>query len=312
VEALANLMTEFGCDILGLGCTAVDDLVYVAAYPPADVKVPIRARDRQCGGLTATALVAAARLGSRCTYAGCLGDDELSRFVLDRLRAEGIDMSPVVRRKDARPVHAVIVVDETHHTRNIFYDLAGVIGADPRQPSADLIRAARVLFVDYIGMEGMLRAAAIAREASVPVVADIENDREPRFRELLALVDHLIVSVEFALRITGEPDPARAAAALWSADREAVVVTCGAEGAWYMEAGAAPCHQPAYRVKVVDTTGCGDVFHGAYASALARGLDLPARIRLAAATSALKATCPGGQAGIPSRDVVEAFLKSPG
>ncbi len=67
-------------------------------------------------------------------------------------------------------------------------------------------------------------------------------------------------------------------------------------------------HQPAFPVEVVDTTGCGDVFHGAYASALAEGLDLPVRVRLAAAAAALKATQPGGQAGIPSRGKVEAFL----
>ena len=74
-------------DIVGLGCAAVDDLLYVPAYPPADAKVQIRRRERQGGGLTATALVAAARLGTRCAYAGVLGDDDLSEFVRRRLRA---------------------------------------------------------------------------------------------------------------------------------------------------------------------------------------------------------------------------------
>jgi len=69
-----------------------------------------------------------------------------------------------------------------------------------------------------------------------------------------------------------------------------------------------PDYQPAYRVQVMDTTGCGDVFHGAYASALVRGLELPERIRFASAAAALKATQPGGQAGIPSRAAVEEFL----
>jgi sugar/nucleoside kinase (ribokinase family) len=63
---------------------------------------------------------------------------------------------------------------------------------------------------------------------------------------------------------------------------------------------------------VVDTTGCGDVFHGAYAAALAEGLDPAARVRLASATAALKATRSGGQAGIPVRDTVEAFLQASG
>src|SRR5207253_1049385 len=77
-------------DILGLGCVAIDDLLYVDSYPLADTKVQVRRRERQCGGLTGTALVAAARLGSKCAYAGTLGEDELSQFVLDRLAGEGI------------------------------------------------------------------------------------------------------------------------------------------------------------------------------------------------------------------------------
>jgi sulfofructose kinase len=71
---------------------------------------------------------------------------------------------------------------------------------------------------------------------------------------------------------------------------------------------SAPKYQPAFRVKAVDTTGCGDVFHGAYAFALARGMALEERIRLAAATAALKATQPGGQAGSPSLRAVRRYL----
>jgi sugar/nucleoside kinase (ribokinase family) len=67
-------------------------------------------------------------------------------------------------------------------------------------------------------------------------------------------------------------------------------------------------HQPAFPVAVVDTTGCGDVFHGAYAAGLVRGLGVMERVRLAAAAAALKATRPGGQAGAPTLAEVEQFL----
>ena len=67
-------------------------------------------------------------------------------------------------------------------------------------------------------------------------------------------------------------------------------------------------HQPAFRVETVDTTGCGDVFHGAYAAALREGRPIADRLRFAAAVAALKATRVGGQKGIPSREEVEAFL----
>ena len=146
-------------DILGLGCTAVDDLLYVENYPAADTKAPIRRQERQGGGLTGTALVAAARMGARCQYAGSLGGDELSRFVKQRFQEEGVGLDylsslsgfqevaksaatlreaapsgrkpPGItqphldRRDDPRPVHSIIIVDESRQTRTIFFDSDG-------------------------------------------------------------------------------------------------------------------------------------------------------------------------------------------
>ncbi len=297
-------------DILGLGCVAVDDLLYVAAYPPADAKVPVRRRERQCGGLTATALVAAARLGARCAYAGTLGDDELSQFVRGRLRHEGVEVAHARHRPDARPIHSTIVVDEGRQTRNIFYDLEGVYGAEPGWPDPGVIRSARVLYVDHFGCEGMAWAARIARGAGAEVVADFERGEMPGFPELAALVGHLIVSRDFARTLTGATDAAAAARKLWGDGRRAVVVTAGEEGCWWLDGpGEEVRHQAAFAVRAADTTGCGDVFHGAYASALVRGLDAAGRVRFATAAAALKATQRGGQSGIPTRPAVEAFLQ---
>lgn len=301
-------------DVLGVGVVAVDDLLYVDEYPPAESKVRVRQRRRQCGGLTGTALVAAARLGSRCAYAGMLGDDELSRFAVDSLAREGIDLTHRVRRDDTRPCHSTIIVDRRRKTRTIFASIDEPIGADPLRPAAELIRAAKVLLVDHHSLEGTIRAARIARQAAVGVVADLERDPGPPFGELLALVDHLIISKRFARELSGADDPARAAERLFTPDRRAVVVTCGAAGCWYLGAdrGEGPRHVPAFPVEVVDTTGCGDVFHGAYASALARGNGLKQRVVLASAAAALKATQPGGQAGCPTLGAVNDFLKEHG
>jgi len=296
-------------DIVGLGCTAIDDLLFVVAYPPADSKVQVRRWERHCGGLTATALVAAARAGSRCAFAGILGNDELSQFVLNRFAEEGIDTTHVCRSPNAQPVHAVIIVDETRKTRTIFFDPTGACQDEPKWPVEEVILSGRVLFVDHLGVDRMIRAARVARRAGLPVVADLESSEHPRFAELLELVDHLIISESFAAKLTRQSDPAAAAEQLWDTWRQAVVVTCGAKGSWYIgPAMRTPRHQPAFQVEVVDTTGCGDVFHGAYASCLARGEDLADRVRFASAAAAIKATKPGGQAGIPTRSVVEAFL----
>lgn len=299
-------------DVLGLGCTAVDDLLYVSDYPAEDSKIPVGRHCRQCGGLTATALVAAARMGAACAYAGCLGADDLSQFVERQLADQRVRLQYIHRQANARPVHSTIVVNERRGSRTILFNISGEGGAAADWPSEQVICAAKVLFVDAFGLEGMIRAASIAESANIPVVGDFESiSGDDRFTDLLELVNHLIVPLEWAKQRTSCSNPAEVVETLWSDKRQAVVVTAGAEGCWYRDDGCSHgvCHQPAYRVDVVDTTGCGDVFHGTYAAGLAEGLPLPDRIRLASAAAALKARRPGGQAGIPTRNEVDAFLR---
>jgi sugar/nucleoside kinase (ribokinase family) len=297
-------------DVLALGNTAIDDLLFVEEFPAADTKTPILHSQRQCGGLAATAIVAAARLGARCAYAGALGEDELSQFVEATLQREGVDTTHVVRRADAVPVHSRIIVG-ANGTRNIFYETKGFCGAHENAPNAEIIGAARVLLVDRWGIEGTLRAMKIARENEIPIVGDIERSGFKGFEEWMQAVNHLIVPEEFALSFTGASTPGAAARKLWSSAREVVVVTCGENGCHALESeSASPQFFPAFAVEVVDTTGCGDVFHGVYAASLARNEDLESRARFSAAAAAIKATQPGGQSGAPTRAIVEDFMKT--
>jgi sugar/nucleoside kinase (ribokinase family) len=297
-------------DILGFGAVAVDDLVYVDEYPPAESKVRVRHRLRQCGGLTGTALVAAARLGASCAYVGLLGNDELSQYVTDCFAREGVDTAHCARRAGAKPAQSTIIVDEHHKTRTIFASLAGAVGADAELPSRELISSARVILVDHHGLEGTIRAARIAHENGVAIVADFERKAEGNFTDLLALIDHLVISERFAAELTGKTEPEQATTALWTTKRRAIVVTCGAAGSWLLADGfARPVHCPARAVKVLDTTGCGDVFHGAYSAALAWGKSPAECVEFASAAAALKATQRGGQTGCPTLQQVEEFLR---
>jgi sugar/nucleoside kinase (ribokinase family) len=298
--------------VLGLGAVAVDDLYYLDGFPHPDEKVLVLSNERQAGGLTGTALVAASRLGCRTAYAGTLGEDELSRYILEGLRAEGVSTEWTVRRPGALPYRSAVIVDTRTKSRTVLSCTDGVVGADPDLPEESLILSAKVLFVDHSGPEGMLRAARLARQAGIPVVGDFERRYPAPFDELLALTDHLVLPEEFARQLTGAGDSRAAAEALWDRSRAAVVVTMGAQGCWYLSSGrpGAARHQPAFRVDTVDTTGCGDVFHGAYAAGLSRGLGAEERVRLASAAAAIKATRPGGQKGIPTLAEVEAFLGS--
>ena len=293
-------------DVLGLGCTAVDDLLYVRSFPAADDKVRVELSLRRCGGLTGAALVTAARQEARCAYAGCLGTDPYSEHVARNFIREGVDIAHAPRLPEARVVHSTIVVGKDSGSRNIFYEDEGMIGAHPTLPLDDVIRAAKVLFIDHLGMPGNLRAARTARSAGVAVVADFEGEAAALFPEVLGLADHLVLSAEFARRITHQSDAAQAALALWHSGRSVVIVTGGANGCWSVsaESGIQARHHPAFPVKAVDTTGCGDVFHGAYAASLARGDSLEVRIRFATASAALKAM----QGEIPRRNAVEEFL----
>ncbi len=295
-------------EILGLGAVAMDDLLYVEAYPEANSKVHVLDRERQCGGLTATALVAASRLGCLCAYGGVTGTDDASDFALAVLAGEGVCTDLACRRADRRIYHSTIIVDRFGR-RTLFSDGRDVESVNSSWPDEHIIRSCEVLFVDHTAIPGMIRAARVARSAGIPVVGDLERAESKILPDLMNLIDHLIVPREFARTVTGRTEPGQAAECLWADQRKAVVVTCGENGSWFVEPGLSPTHQPAFRVQVIDTTGCGDVFHGAYAAGLVMGMDLPGRVRLAGAAAALKAARRGGQSGCPTFAEVERLLR---
>ena len=296
-------------DVLGIGVVTVDDLIYVDHYPSPGSKMPIQVQRREGGGLTGTALVAASRLGARCALAGVLGSDELSRFSLQELEREGVDCNPVLRRDGARPIHSLVIVDLSTGQRTIIYSIAGYTRLRREEITEELIADCRVLFVDHLAGEGGLRAVELARAQGIPVVADIEGEDRPGVSDLMRQVDHLIVGVDLAQRLTGENGPGDMVRALSEDGRACCVVTAGERGCWYSEGGRAVRHCPAFRVQVVDTTGCGDVFHGAYAACIAQGQSASTAVRLATAAAGIKATQPGGRAGIPDRATIDRFLK---
>jgi sugar/nucleoside kinase (ribokinase family) len=294
-------------DVLGLGVVAVDDVLYVNSFPVADTKVRALRGPRRCGGLTGAALVAAARLGARCAYAGCLGTDENSQFVARNFAREGVDISHAPCLAEATIVHSTIIVAKENGSRNVFFEDQGMIGAHDSLPAEEVIRAAKVLFIDHKGMKGNLRAVRAARAAGVAIVADFEINTDPSFRPVLDLVDHLVLSHEFARLITGQASAAAAAITLNRPDREVVIITCGAEGCWSVSGAndGKPVRHPAFNVSAIDTVGCGDVFHGAYSASLASGAPLAERIIFASAAAALNAMC--GE--IPRLAEVRQFLK---
>jgi len=294
-------------DVLGFGAIAVDDVLFVDRYPPPDSKAPVRSKERHPGGLTGTALVAVSRMGGRAAYAGVFDESELSRYAIGRLEREGIDCSAVLRREGAEPIHSIIIVVQPTGQRVIYPDSSTWVPRPPDTITEELISACRVLFVDHKALQGALRASEIARRLGIPVVGDVEDEPRPEVLALVDAIDHLIVGREFAERVTGESDPAATVRAL-ARGRPVCIITHGDQGCWYLERGGEVKHYPAFAVRAVDTNGCGDVFHGAYAACLCRGVSVDDAVRIATAAAAIKATRAGGQAGIPNWAAIEAFL----
>ncbi len=295
-------------DVLGLGAVALDEFLYVDAYPAPDTKVRVRESQVECGGLTGNALVTAARMGARCAYAGRLGTSSAAKTIEEGFAREGVDTSHASRRPEDGVVTSTIIVGTEGNTRNVFSRRNGLTGARESEPAVEVVQSARVLFLDHHAGPGGLRAARIAAAAGIPIVADIERHDAPCLAELLELTDHLIVPANFARAFTGASSPADSVFGLATSARAVTVVTNGADGFWFLEKGGKPSHVPAYRVQVADTACCGDVFHGAYAAALAEGMPLMARLRFASAAAAVKATRVGGQQAIPRREEVNTFL----
>jgi sulfofructose kinase len=296
-------------DVLGIGCVAVDDLIYVDHFPAPDSKLPVLEVRRQGGGNTATALVAAARQGARVAYCAGLGVDALSTFSLEELGREGVDCSPCRPTDGGKPFHSYVVAERTAHTRTILYEIGQI--APPPEIVAEAVSQCRVLMVDHYAGEASRQAVSLALERGIPVVADVEDEFALGAAAMLDEADHLIVSQTLAARVARTMDFPEMLRALARPRRVCCAVTAGEAGCWFAERGGSAQYQAAFPVQVVDSTGCGDVFHGVYAAAVARGESLARAIKIASAAAALKATHRGGRAGIPSLAQVENFLDSP-
>jgi ribokinase len=281
----------------------------VDSYPLPDQKVRINREGRNVGGQIATALAAASRLGANCTYAALLGEDELSTAAFEALKTAGVDCRFIQRSPGAGPIHSVIILDGKNGTRNIFYDVSRTAPVPANQISPETIGSTRVLLVDQSGPDTAIHAARLARRTGATVVMDLEWIDAPRLDEMMLLADHLLVPRDFAAAYTGSSAPAQAAEELHRRNpRACTAVTCGTEGCYYLHASAPVQHLPAPRVESIETTGCGDVFHGAYAAAQAGGKEILDCLRFASAAAAVFATRPSGWQHLPTAEDVKRLM----
>ncbi len=298
-------------DVIGVGACAVDYLGIVPEFPEPDTKNRIKKLIRQGGGPVATALVCLSRLGSKTGFLGKLGADELSCFVLDDFVREGVDVRHVIREEGAGPYFAFVIVDEKEGKRTIWWTDENVCPLKSGELKADVIASSRFLLVDEYQLESALLASRIAKEAGTQVVLDAESPGKPHMDNLVRLCDVLIVPDEFACGFTGIKDFESSAQSLLNMGPGTVVITLGDGGAFCKTEDKA-FHLTSFQVDVVDTTGCGDVFHGGFIHAMLQDWPPEIATEFASAVSAMNCRALGGRVAAPSMDEVKDFLMKKG
>lgn len=300
-----SYMPEF--DIAGVGLNATDTLLLVPHFPAYAGKVPFQQEILSPGGQVASAMVACARLGLRAKYIGTIGDDERGRIQMESLRGTGVNLDHVQMRKGCANQSAYIIIDRSTGERTVLWRRDDCLRIDPEEITPEQITCARMLHIDGHDTAAVARAAEIARGRGIPVTVDVDTIYHG-FDRVLPNVDYLVTSSEFPAAWTGIPDPFNA---LETLQREygmrVAAMTLGAHGSIALEAGKFH-YAPAYVVNCVDTTGAGDVFHGAFCYAVLQGMAIRDALEFSNAMAALNCTALGARGGIRGLDDIRALM----
>jgi len=295
--------------VLGIGLNATDTLLLVREFPPYAGKVPFEREMLSPGGQVATAVVACARLGLRAKYIGTIGDDLRGQIQRESLEGTGVDISSVIVRPGCPNQTAYIVIDARTGERTVLWQRAECLRLSPSEIRSEDVAGAKLLHIDGYDIDAAAYAAALARHHGIPVSIDVDTVY-PGFESVLRHVDYLVAGSGWPAKWTGESDPFAALSQLQREYRMRVAaMTLGDEGSlalfedrWYYSA--------AFDVHCADTTGAGDVFHGAFCYAMLSGLDMQQALDFSNAAAALNCTETGARGHVPFRDEVNNLLSA--
>jgi len=288
-------------DVAGLGLNAMDTICVVPVFPRPTSKIHMCEVRVEPGGQVATALVTCTRLGLTARYIGSVGTDSWGKAQLASLRAEKLELH-VREVENAGSQVAIILIEEGIGERTILWRRDPALQYPIGELDRDLITNAKILHLDGCDSAAALQAAHWARKAGVPVIIDIDEIYDDSTHELLTLVDYLIASSDFA------ENPEELAARYGC---RVVGITRGPEGAVFFDHGRL-LRSSAFKVPVVDTTGAGDVFHGAFIYGLLQNWHPEDVIQFAHAAAAMNCMQIGARRGIPTLSAVKEFLKNGG
>jgi sugar/nucleoside kinase (ribokinase family) len=295
-------------EVVGMGLNSVDLLCVVPEFPAQNSKMKILQFSKQGGGQVATALVALSRWNIRTRYIGKIGGDELGQFSLTSLREEGVDISSVTIEPSGTNQYAVIIVDGPSGERTILWDRDERLLYREGELRKRDICSGKILHLDGHDIQAALQCARWAREEKIPTVIDLDKV-EPLTSELIKEIDFVITSERFPKMFTGIPNRERAFLELQNYTPGFLCVTLGHEGAVALVNGEM-LYVKGFMLKVVDTTGAGDVFHAGFIYGLLQNWEVQEILRFANAVAVLKCRDLGGRKGIPTLEEVQGFLNS--
>lgn len=295
-------MTEVAC----VGIAVLDRLYRIGTHPTAPGKY--RASDRSVvgGGVAANAAVTIARLGGRARFFGVLGDDETGRLIRAGLESEGVDIAGVQEIAGGLSPESIVQIDDqgerliVNHASPDLFQLA-------TRPDTEPMRNASAVLVDMRWQAGAISALEAASSLGIPGIVDCDHDPDDT-PGILESASHIVFASTTLVRWTSESDVERALTIAHDRTGAWVAATDGANGTTFLADDGAK-RVPAFPVDAVDTLGAGDVFHGAFALAVAEGRSVEEAMRWASAAAAVKCQRFGGRSGIPTRDDVQRFLE---
>lgn len=297
-----NSFSSLAVDVLCVGFACHDLVFDVPAHPGPDEKTRATALLNCGGGLASNGAVAAARLGCRTAFVGYIGADVYGDLHMAEFHADGVITDWVVRGSEPTPLSAIIVKPDG--ARTIVSYRGNSEGACTGQFDLRQLHTKSIL-IDGYQFELAQEVTQYARTNQLPVVIDADVLR-PQTAALVQVVDYVVASERFALEYSGGTG-IEAGLAQLATMAPNVVVTLGERGLIWQR-GEERGELAAFAVNVVDTTGAGDAFHGAFAAGLALGMDWTTLLRYASAVGALCCTKVGGRVGIPTAQAVAEFL----
>lgn len=294
-------------DIVGVGLNATDTILMLPRFPAYGGKVAFDDEIVCPGGQVTGAVVVCARLGLRAKYIGTVGDDERGRIQMESLEGSGINLDHVQLRENCPNQSAYILVDRSTGERTVLWKRPDCLRIDPSEITPEQITCARMLHIDGHDTPAVEHAARIARQAAMPVTVDVDTIYHG-FDRVLPLVDYLVASSEFPLQWTDEPDPFRALEMIQQEyGMRVAAMTLGPHGA-LARTGGKFVYSPGFVVHCLDTTGAGDVFHGAFCYTVLREMPIAEALEFSNAMAAINCTALGGRGSIGTREQAIALM----